>query len=71
MKIKTDKIFTYEVFLQNDDICFYHGTIIGIVRIIVPCFYGMVDRRKAFSVISSGTIVRDSQISETPKCRLC
>ena len=56
--------------ILNDDICFYHGTIIGIVRIIVPCFYGMVDRRKAFSVISSGTIVRDSQISETPQTGL-
>lgn len=56
--------------ILNDDICFYHGTIIGIVRIIVPCFYGMVDRRKAFSVISSGTIVRDSQISETSQTGL-
>ena len=56
--------------ILNDDICFYHGTIIRIVRIIVPCFYGMVDRRKTFSVISGGTIVRDSQISETPQTGL-
>ena len=56
--------------ILNDDICFYHGTMIRIVRIIVQCFYGMVDRRKAFSVISSETIVRDSQISETPQTGL-
>ena len=36
---------------------------------MMNCFCGMIDRRKAFSLISSRIIVRDPHYSESPTRR--
>ena len=39
------------------------------MMMMMNCFCGMVDRRKAFSLIRAGTIVRDPHHCESPTRR--